>query len=43
LFFSYKANLPLTGTHREDLSRLQKNVNTIVEKELKDKVKKQLD
>ena len=37
LFFSFKANLPLQGTYRTDLDKLQKAVNTIVEIELESK------
>ena len=37
LFFSFKANLPLTGTYRTDLDKLQKAINTIVEIELESK------
>ena len=34
LFYSYKANLPLKGNYRNNLDKLHKAVNTIVEIEL---------
>ena len=37
LFYSYKANLPLTGSFRNNLDKLHKAVNVIVEIELKER------
>lgn len=43
LFYSYKANLPLNKNYRNDLDKLHKAVNTIVESELKQRVKDELE